>query len=138
MHEELPQIAIAPFADPEQTGLATSGVLPGYQAQPGRKLAAILKMARITDRSNQGSGGQRPNPWNRPQALTDWVGFPNGVQLLVIIHQSFLQAAKLVIELLEAFLAHCGSFGPFGFEGGHEGVAEFRHTWREDDPIFPS
>ena len=44
MDEQLPQIAIAPFANPEQAGLAPGGVLPWYQPQPRRKLAPILEM----------------------------------------------------------------------------------------------
>src|SRR5215471_11606557 len=47
MHQEGPQIDIAPFTDPEQAGLATGGVLPRPKPAPRRKLPAILTMACI-------------------------------------------------------------------------------------------
>src|SRR5262245_38293540 len=43
---------------------------------------------------------------------------------------------KFVVELLKEFQAHRGQFGQLRFEGAYEGVLEFAHPLREDDPIF--
>jgi hypothetical protein len=58
-------------------------------------------MAGLTDRRDEGGGRPRPNPWNRPQALTDRMGFPKRFELLVVIRPAFLQGAKLVSEWRE-------------------------------------
>ena len=54
MDQERPEIDIAAFADPQQSGFTPGRVLPGDETEPGGKLAPILKLGRITDRGDQG------------------------------------------------------------------------------------
>jgi hypothetical protein len=50
--EQLPQIHIPSFADPEQPWLATRRMLPGHQTRPRGKLPAIFEMTRVTHGRN--------------------------------------------------------------------------------------
>lgn len=136
VHQQCAEIAIASFTDPQQAGPATGGVLPRDQPVPRRKLPAILQMPHITDGSHQGGGRQRPNSWDRQQALTDGMGDSEGFQLLGIRRQPFLQGTQLVIELREKFLAHRGHLAPLRFECGEKGLPEFVDPLREYDPIL--
>jgi hypothetical protein len=68
---------------------------------------------------------------------TDQMGCSDGFELLDLMHQAFLQGAKLVIELCQEVLAQGGACGLCCFEGRQEGVAKFRHPLRKDNPIFP-
>lgn len=134
--EELPQIDIPAFADPQQTRLAPSGVLPWHQPQPRSTLTAILESARITHGGDQGRGRQRPNPGDCLQALAHRMSGTDRLQLLGLIRQPFLSGAKCLIELRKKFGAQGRQLGPLRLEGRQEGVAEFRHTLGQDNAIF--
>src|ERR687893_471765 len=57
MDEQLAEVDISPFADPEQMRLASCGVLAWHKSQPRRELPAILEVRRIAHRRDQGRGG---------------------------------------------------------------------------------
>jgi hypothetical protein len=50
VNQQRPQIDIAAFRDPPQAPSAPTGMLPGHQPQPHRKLAAVLEGVGIADR----------------------------------------------------------------------------------------
>jgi hypothetical protein len=70
MHQQLAEVAIPTFANPEQARLPARGVFTGHKGQPGRKLTAILEVCRIRHGSQDGSGRERPNPGDDMQPLT--------------------------------------------------------------------
>ena len=53
MHEQAPDIAIPALRYPSQSILAATRVLPGHQAEPGRKLSARAELCAIADRRDQ-------------------------------------------------------------------------------------
>jgi hypothetical protein len=113
MHEQLTQIAVAAFADPEEPWLATRRVLTGDQAQPGRKLAAVLELAGVADGRQDGSGTNGPNPGNGLQPLTFGMSTTNGRKLFIIICEAFLEVEKLVVQLPEDLCAERRKFRLF-------------------------
>jgi hypothetical protein len=136
MDEKLPQIAIPPFAHPKQACFAPGGVLPWYQPQPRRKLAPILAMGGVTDRSDERRGRQGPNAWHSAQALTDRMGLADGHNLLVIIRETLVQGTELLIELCKEFPTQCGQFRTLRLQGRCEGVPKFGHPLRQDKAVF--
>ena len=50
MHKQLPQIAVAAFADAEESGLAAGRVLSRHKSQPGGELPALMKGRSVADR----------------------------------------------------------------------------------------
>jgi hypothetical protein len=63
--EELAQLDIPAFAAPQQTRLATRGVLPWPQPQPRGTLPSLLDRGRSTHGGDEGRGRQRSHPWDR-------------------------------------------------------------------------
>jgi len=49
MYEQRSQIGVAALGDPEQPRSAAGGMLPGYQSQPGAKVACLCKVPGVTD-----------------------------------------------------------------------------------------
>lgn len=111
-------------------------MLPWPQAQPRRKLAPILESAHSTHSGDQGRGRQGPNAWDRLQALADWMGRRDRLNLCILRRQPLVQDAKLLIELHKEFQAHRGQFGPLCIKNGHEGGPELSHPLREHNTIF--
>ena len=136
--EELAQIDIPTLADPPQPRLATRGVWPWHQPHPRGKLPPLLERTRITHRGDQGWGRQRPQPWDRLSALAHRMRGTDRLQLRGLIRQPFLQGAKFLVEVCKKFGAPGRQLGPLRLEGRHEGVAQLRHTVRQDNAIFRS
>ena len=82
-------------------GPASHRVLAWHKAQPRRKFPAILEVRRIAHRRDQGRRGEWPNARNGQEALADWMGLTDGVQLLVVICEALLQRTPLLLELPE-------------------------------------
>ena len=62
-------IAIAVFADAEQSVSPATGALFRHKPQPRRELTAIPEAAPIPDGGNQGGRGHRPDAFNFPKPL---------------------------------------------------------------------
>ena len=82
MNEELSHVAVAPFAQPQQGGLAASRILLGHQTSPRRQLPAILAAARSPHGGHQGGRRQRPETPTFRQALTRLIGRAHLVNLV--------------------------------------------------------
>ena len=52
MNQDLAQVAVAPLADAEQLRLASGGILPWHNAQPGGELPALAERCAVADRRN--------------------------------------------------------------------------------------
>ena len=69
MNQQGTQIDVASLGNPPMARLATRGVLPRNQSQPGRKLAPILEQPSITNGRHQGRGRQGAHAWYLHQSL---------------------------------------------------------------------
>ena len=62
MNPPRPHRPTAAFRHPAEPFLASTGILPRHQAQPGRQMPAVLTRLRSTDGRHQRGGRQRTNP----------------------------------------------------------------------------
>ena len=58
------------FADPEQMATVSTGTVPGYEAEPGGQMTAILELLGIPYGSDQGRGGLGAHPFDLGNPLT--------------------------------------------------------------------
>ena len=61
MDQQGAQVDVTAFADPEERGLATAGVLPRHEAEPGRYLPAVVEAPGVGNGGDQCSRCERPD-----------------------------------------------------------------------------
>lgn len=66
MNQDLPQIDVSAFADPEQLCLASGRVLAWYDPQPRSEVPALTESGAVADGGNDGGGYDGSNSWNLP------------------------------------------------------------------------
>jgi hypothetical protein len=66
-YQQAPDVAVAHLRDASQSLLASTGSIKRCQAQPGRKLTAILELPGIADGGDNGRGRHRADTWYRPK-----------------------------------------------------------------------
>src|SRR5262244_1431873 len=75
--------------------VASGGILPWHQAQPGRELAPTAEAARFYHRGGEGCGDDRADARNARQALADGVALVPGHELLLDRRNRRLQLLNL-------------------------------------------
>src|SRR4029077_17464983 len=88
------QVHVAALADAQQLRLASAGVLPGHQSQPGGQLPAVVEAVRIGDRCDQRAGSQGSDPGDLLQLAAEFAAAMPRLYLR-------LQLVNLPIEFLE-------------------------------------
>ena len=119
MDEQRSQVRIASQADAHQPALAAAGVLPGDQAQPGRKLSPIGKGPSVADGGYDRRRCQWAYAFDGPDALAVFVALKGQLDLMVRSVDPHLQLDELFIEAAEELTAETGEL-VFGI---------FQHGW---------
>jgi hypothetical protein len=70
MHEQAPQVAVAPLGNTSDAGLPATPGLARYEPEPGGNLTAIAKVMSVAQGGYQRRRVQRPNAVHLLQALT--------------------------------------------------------------------
>jgi len=105
------QIAVAPLADAQQGGFATTGMLPGNEAQPGSELPCVVEALRIPKSGDQGACRDRADARNLLELATVIAGVVPGLDLplhlgdlaiefLQMVHQSLDQQPECASQLV--------------------------------------
>src|SRR5215467_5300164 len=94
------QIDVAALADAQQLLFASSGVLPGYDAQPGGEVPSAPKGSSVADGGDSGGGDQRAEAGNLAQPPAECILFADALDFLgdcldVVIHLFPLQPQAL-------------------------------------------
>src|SRR6476469_127848 len=83
MYDELAQVFVASFADPEQPWLPTGRILSRYQTEPSGEIAPTRKRRSIANRGRQGGRIQCADPRDRGQAPSCIVSLRADGELLI-------------------------------------------------------
>gem|GEM_PF-4691453 len=100
MDEQLPEVAIAPLADPQQQRLATRRVLPGYQASPRRELAPILQCGGFPDGGDQRGRGSGADPRQLRQPVTRFMALKHTLNLRIGLPEALIQGLEFRCQRL--------------------------------------
>src|SRR5215470_4277887 len=83
MNQQFPQIAVAPLADPAETGLPPGRVLPGDETEPGGEVATAREVFRIANRGRQRGRDKGTDARNRHQPPAGFIALGDRHYLLV-------------------------------------------------------
>jgi len=76
----------------------------GNQAQPGRKLATILKARLVSNCRDQGCGRDRTNPFDLPDALTHLVCSEKVPDPAIVGRDAFIQSGQFLVNVRRQFV----------------------------------
>lgn len=119
VHKKLPCISIASFGDSEQSGLATSAMLPRDQPQRCGKVTPPLELSTIAELYRQSRSTQWADTPEAAQTAGDWILRGNALDLLGLLINSFIQAHEIILETQKYGAEQvtqpvAGSFKPYG------------------------
>ncbi len=83
MHQQLAQIFVTTFADPQQPWFAAGRHPPRYQTKPGSEAAPTSKRGGTADRGRQSRGVQHADPGDACQAAGGFIGLGLGSEFTV-------------------------------------------------------
>jgi hypothetical protein len=73
MNEEAPEVGIPALADAPKDGLASRGMLPRHQPEPGSEISPLRKCRSIADGSHEGCGRERTDAGYRHEPIAGLV-----------------------------------------------------------------